>query len=242
MIGPNPSTAASSSSSAARMASIVSKDEASSRALAWPISGMRSPNSSRCRGWRRLASTEDLRFSAETAPNPSMAAIRSKSSRYRSAASASRPSVTKRSMFFSPKNSMSMAARPTKCSMRPLTWRGQPKLTQKVAAAPSSRRSGWPHTGQRRGNAHGAEPSGRAEGTDLTTSGITSPARRTITVSPGRTSLAATWSSLWRVAVVTVTPPTNTGARRAKGVAWPDGPIDTSMSSSSVDCSSGGSL
>ena len=36
--------------------------------------------------------------------------------------------------------------------------------------------------------------------TGPTTSGITSPALRTMTVSPGRTSLRATWSSLWRVA------------------------------------------
>ena len=107
---------------------------------------------------------------------------------------------------------------------------------------PSARCSGWPHTGQLRGKDHGSDPGARSDSTGPTTSGITSPARRTITVSPGRTSLAATWSSLCSVAVATVTPPTNTGSSRAKGVAWPDGPIDTSMSSSLVVRSSGGNL
>ncbi len=110
---------------------------------------------------------------------------------------------------------MSMAARPAKCSIRPRIWRGQRKLTQLVAAAPSSRTSGSPHTGHSPGNVHGVEPFGRSDRTGPTTSGITSPARRTTTVSPGRTSLAATSSSLCRVAVVTVTPPTNTGSRTA---------------------------
>ena len=107
---------------------------------------------------------------------------------------------------------------------------------------PSARSRAWPHTGQSRGKDHGSDRAGRSESTGPTTSGITSPARRTITVSPGRTSLAATWSWLWRVAVATVTPPTNTGSSRAKGVACPDGPIDTSMSSSFVVRSSGGNL
>ncbi len=61
----------------------------------------------------------------------------------------------------------------------------------------------------------------RRGGTTPTTSGMTSPARRTITVSPTRTSLRSTSSSLCRVALVTVTPPTNTGASRATGVSLP---------------------
>ena len=43
-------------------------------------------------------------------------------------------------------------------------------------------------------------PPPQASGRWPTTSGITSPAFRTTTVSPGRTSFARTWSSLWRVA------------------------------------------
>ena len=51
----------------------------------------------------------------------------------------------------------------------------------------------------------------RFASTGPTTSGITSPARRTITVSPSRTSLRRTSSSLCSVAYVTVTPPTEHG-------------------------------
>ena len=92
------------------------------------------------------------------------------------------------------------------------------------------------------GNVHGSVPFGRIDSTGPTTSGITSPALRTITVSPGRTSLAATWSSLCSVATPTVEPPTNTGSSTANGVARPVRPIDTWMSRSSVVRSSGGNL
>ena len=49
--------------------------------------------------------------------------------------------------------------------------------------------------------------------TTRTTSGITSPARRTTTVSPTRTSLRCTSSMLCSVTLLTVTPPTNTGSQ-----------------------------
>ena len=78
--------------------------------------------------------------------------------------------------------------------------------------------------------------------TGPTTSGITSPALRTITVSPGRTSLRATSSSLCSVASPTVEPPTNTGSSTANGVARPVRPMLTMMSRSSVVFSSGGNL
>src|SRR5689334_10253719 len=54
-----------------------------------------------------------------------------------------------------------------------------------------------------------------------TTCGITSPARITTTSSPSRTSLRARSSSLWRVAVETVTPPTWTGSSIANGTRCP---------------------
>jgi len=54
-----------------------------------------------------------------------------------------------------------------------------------------------------------------------TTCGITSPARITTTSSPTRTSLRARSSSLWSVAVLTVTPPTWTGSNIAKGTRCP---------------------
>ena len=56
------------------------------------------------------------------------------------------------------------------------------------------------------------------------TCGITSPARVTTTSSPSRTSLRARSSSLWRVAVETVTPPTWTGSSIANGKQAPGAP------------------
>ncbi|MDT4855995.1 hypothetical protein FQZ97_903700 [compost metagenome] len=85
-------------------------------------------------------------------------------------------------------------------------------------------------------------PSGRFSGSTATTSGITSPARRTITVSPTRTSLRRASSSLCRVALVTVTLPTNTGASLATGVSLPVRPTCTSMASTVVSCSCAGYL
>ena len=56
------------------------------------------------------------------------------------------------------------------------------------------------HRARRWGTPTGSGPSGRSASTGPTTSGMTSPALRTITVSPGRTSLARTWSWLCSVA------------------------------------------
>ncbi len=62
---------------------------------------------------------------------------------------------------------------------------------------------------------------GRFDATTLITCGITSPARRTITVSPIMRPRRAISSMLCSVALLTVTPPTNTGSRRATGVTAP---------------------
>src|SRR5581483_6565513 len=115
-------------------------------------------------------------------------------------------------------------------------------FVQNVSLSPSRRTSGLPHTGHVVGNFHLRSPFGRSARTGFTTSGMTSPALRTMTVSPGRTSLARTWSSLCNVASCTVDPPTNTGSRTANGVAFPVRPIDTMMSFSFVVRSSGGNL
>ena len=71
---------------------------------------------------------------------------------------------------------------------------------------------------------------------------MTSPAFRTRTVSPGRTSFRRTWSSLWRVASETVEPATTTGSSTAKGVALPVRPIEISICVNLVVRSSGGNL
>ena len=82
----------------------------------------------------------------------------------------------------------------------------------------------------------------RFASTGPTTSGITSPALRTMTVSPTRTSLRATSSWLCSVASPTVEPPTNTGSSCANGVARPVRPMLTMIPRSSVVFSSGGNL
>ena len=137
---------------------------------------------------------------------------------------------------------MSMAPREAKWHTAAQRFCGQASLAQTCWASPSARTSGSPQDGQSAGKAHGTESSGRNSRTGPTTSGMTSPALRTTTVSPGRTSLIRTWSSLWSVAMATVEPPTKTGAMTAKGVALPVLPIETWMSRSVVVRSSGGSL
>ena len=79
---------------------------------------------------------------------------------------------------------------------------------QRWSASPGGRTSSVPHEGHVVGNFHVRAPFLRLASTGPTISGITSPARRTITVSPSRTSLRATSSSLCSVAYVIVTPPT----------------------------------
>ena len=88
---------------------------------------------------------------------------------------------------------------------RPLRT-GSRGLTQRVSASPSGRTSGArTGHGQSVGNTHSAQPFGPvARAPARRTSGMTSPALRTMTVSPGRTSLARTWSWLWSVATPTV--------------------------------------
>ena len=142
----------------------------------------------------------------------------------------------------SPRCSMSIAPRDAKWAMRCTRCPGHSALVQKVSLSPSSRTSGMWQTGQVVGNSHSGRPGGRFDSTGATTSGMTSPALRTTTVSPGRTSLTRTWSWLWRVARRTVDPLTRTGSNWANGVAFPVRPIDTMMSRRVVVASSGGNL
>ena len=137
---------------------------------------------------------------------------------------------------------MSMAPR-RRWTRVPQRWAGQPVvLGQRVADSPSGRTSGVPHSGHLVGNFQRRSPLGRLVRTGPTTSGMTSPALRTNTVSPGRTSRRATSSWLCRVARPTVEPATSTGSSIANGVATPVRPIDTWMSLSRVVRSSGGYL
>ena len=71
---------------------------------------------------------------------------------------------------------------------------------------------------------------------------MTSPARRTITSSPGRTSLRARSSSLCSVARLTVTPPTCTGSSSANGCRSPNLPTFQRTSLSVVTAVVGGNF
>jgi len=118
-------------------------------------------------------------------------------------------------------------------------------LVQNVSLSPGRRTSGSPHEGHVVGNFHFGLRRVGTPGpsfTGPTTSGMTSPALRTMTRSPGRTSFAATWSSLCSVAIPTVEPPTKTGSSWANGVARPVRPMETWIASSRVVRSSGGNL
>ena len=84
--------------------------------------------------------------------------------------------------------------------------------------------------------------SGRSARTGPTISGITSPALRSTTVSPGRTSLRFTSWALWRVAFSTVEPATLVGSITPYGVTRPVRPTLTRMSRSLALTSSGGYL
>ena len=88
----------------------------------------------------------------------------------------------------------------------------------------------------------GPAPSGRRDSTGPSTSGMTSPALRTMTVLPTRTSLRCTSSSLCRVARATVEPATTTGSSSATGRDTPVRPTCTVMSRRMVRLSSGGNL
>ena len=99
-----------------------------------------------------------------------------------------------------------------------------------------------PHSGHWRGNWNSRSSPVRSSATGPTTSGMTSPALRKITVSPISTPLRLTSSSLCKVARSTVEPLTFTGVITANGVTRPVRPTPTWMSSSLVLTSSGGYL
>ncbi len=241
--GPTSATSCSAASSAAMSASSRPKCRASSFAVASPTWRIPRAKMNRASVVLRLlsmaATTLAADFSAMRSSSPSAATP----SLYRSAGVRTMCPPTSCSTSFSPRPSMSMARRPAKCSSACATWAGQTRPPEQRAIVSSGRRTtAEPHSGHFFGSANSRVPCGRFSFTTRTISGITSPARRTITVSPTRTSLRRTSSSLCSVALVTVTPPTNTGFRRATGVSAPVRPTWTSMASTSVAISSAGNL
>ena len=162
----------------------------------------------------------------------------------RSAASWMTALSTNWSISCSPSPSMFMALREANSSSPRFFWAGQliQPPEQRATASSSGRMMGAPQTGQWVGMMNSRASSGRFSKTDETTSGMTSAARRTMTVSPIRMSFRLTSSSLCRVALVTVTPPTKTGFNRATGVMAPVRPTCTSISSTWVSISWAGNL
>ena len=123
--------------------------------------------------------------------------------------------------FFSPRPSMSIA--PRKCLTSWKFWPGQPRrLGQIVHTESSGLTVGVPHIGHFfGGRALRSRLPSRRWISGAITCGITSPARVTTTSSRSRTSFFARSSSLCRVAVETVTPPTCTGSSIANGSRRP---------------------
>ena len=113
---------------------------------------------------------------------------------------------------------------------------------QRAAASSSGLITSEPQIGQSSGNFILRGRPFRFSVSTLTTSGITSPARRTITVSPTRTSFRCSSSKLCSVALLTVTPPTNTGFNLATGVTVPVRPTCHSIATTVVNCSWAGNL
>ena len=139
---------------------------------------------------------------------------------------------------------MSNAPRPATWKTRSSSWAGHLRwLGQRRSLSPSfSWASVVPHEGHSVGITHSARPSGRSGSTGPTISGITSPALRSTTVSPGRTSLRRTSWALWRVARSTVEPATRVGSMTPNGVTRPVRPVLTSIEISLALTSSGGYL
>ena len=126
------------------------------------------------------------------------------------------------SISFSPTPSMSIALRETKCFNASLRWASQNSPpVQRATASPSTRTTADSHTGQAVGNTIFFALVGRRSVTTPIICGITSPARRIITVSPIAIPRRSISSPLCKVALLTVTPATNTGSSFATGVIAP---------------------
>ena len=134
---------------------------------------------------------------------------------------------------------------------RPATWKTRSRACAGQCSWFGQRRSRSPsfcwYSGVRQaghlvGIRHGRRPFGRRATTGPTISGITSPALRSTTVSPGRTSLRLTSWALCSVAFSTVEPATLVGSIRPNGETRPVRPTCTSMARSLALTSSGGYL
>ncbi len=121
-----------------------------------------------------------------------------------------------------PKPSISCALREAKCLIASFrcAWQNSPAV-QRSTASPVTLATFELQTGHVFGNTTSFASLLRLSSTTETICGITSPARRMITVSPIFKPKRSISSWLCKVALETVTPPTNIGFRRATGVIAP---------------------
>ena len=186
-----------------------------------PTSSMPIANSTRPNGRSfdsSIAATRRARPRSRRSPR-ARAAARPSGGRSRRRWSRARPAGAGPTCF-SPRPSMSIAPRETKC-LSSCHWRpGQTRFGHFVKTPPSGLTVGVSHDGQCAGGRGGSARSGRSTacGAGETTCGMTSPARRTMTSSPTRRSLRARSSSLCSVASLTVTPPTCDGLEHRERV------------------------
>ena len=119
-----------------------------------------------------------------------------------------------------------MSIAPVKCLSSCQRRPGQSRFGHRVNTESSGLTVGVWQIGHSLGGCGGGGRSSRSAtcGAGDRTCGITSPARRTITSSPSLMSLRARSSSLWSVAIFTVTPPTRTGSSNAAGCRSPNLP------------------
>ena len=147
----------------------------------------------------------------------------------------------------SPRCSISKALREPNEITRSVSCAGQlSTFGQRISLSPSLAGASFaPHDGQNSGMTNSLSSLSRPlrrSSTGPTSSGITSPALRTTTVSPMRMPLRLTSKPLCNVVRATVEPATYTGFNTATGVTRPVRPTCTVMLSSSVLTSSGGYL
>ena len=136
-----------------------------------------------------------------------------------------------------------MALRETKCLSASLRCAAQNKPpVQRATASPSIRTMAESHTGQVLGKMIGLASAGRRSCNTPIICGITSPARRITTISPIAISNRSISSPLCNVALLTVTPATNTGSNLATGVIAPVLPTWNSTSFRRVNSSCAGNL
>ncbi|MNN22594.1 hypothetical protein D3C81_1359580 [compost metagenome] len=212
-------------------------------AVASPTSRIPKANRKRGRVVLRALSMAATRLRADFCPIRSRPASWMALRLNKSAGVFTSPLSTSCSTILSPRPSTSMARRAAKCLIASLRCASQNRPPeQRVTASPSSRSTAEPHTGHWVGKRISRASTGRCASTTATICGITSPARRTITVSPIMTPRRAISSALCRVALETVTPPTNTGLSLATGVTAPVRPTWNSTFSSRVISSSAGNL